>query len=77
MIKARNAVQACEKICAIYDEDTLSKSAARKWFVRFRTGNFDVKDKLHSDRSITEKSDEIMEKVEYDKHVSMWRLPGN
>jgi len=26
----KNAAQACEKICAIYDEDTLSKSAARK-----------------------------------------------
>jgi len=29
-----------------------------------------VKDEPHSDRSITEKSDEIMIKVERDKHVS-------
>jgi len=28
--KGKNAPQACEKICAIYSEDTLSKSAARK-----------------------------------------------
>ena len=28
--KGKNAAQACEKICAIYGEDTLSKSAARK-----------------------------------------------
>jgi len=42
--KGKNAAQACEKICAIYGEDTLSKSAARKWFTRFRAGNFDVKD---------------------------------
>ena len=28
--KGKNATQACEKICAIYGEDTLSKSAARK-----------------------------------------------
>jgi len=28
--KGKNAIQACEKICAIYGEDTLSKSAARK-----------------------------------------------
>ena len=26
--KGKNAAQACEKICAIYGEDTLSKSAA-------------------------------------------------
>jgi len=68
--KGKNTAQACEKICAIYDEDTLSKSAARKWFARFRAGNFDVKDEPRSGRSITEKSDEIMIKVEHDKHVS-------
>jgi len=28
--KGKNAAQACEKICAIYGEDTLSKSAAWK-----------------------------------------------
>jgi len=28
--KGKNAAQICEKICAIYSEDTLSKSAARK-----------------------------------------------
>ena len=39
--KSKNAAQACEKICAIYGEDTLSKSAARKWFARFRAGNFE------------------------------------
>ena len=66
----KNAAQTCEKICAIYGEDTLSKSAARKWFARFRAGNFDVKDEPRSGRSITEKSDEIMVKVERDKHVS-------
>ena len=33
-------------------------------FARFRAGNFDVKDEPRSSRSITEKSDEIMVKVE-------------
>ena len=28
--KGKNAAQTCEKICAIYGEDILSKSAARK-----------------------------------------------
>ena len=49
---------------------TLSKSAARKWFARFRTGNFDVKDEPRSGRLITEKSDKIMKKVKRDKHVN-------
>ena len=67
--KDKNVAQICEKICAIYGEDTLSKSAARKWFARFRAGNCDVKDEPRSGRPITEKSDEIM-KIERDKHVS-------
>ena len=45
-------------------EGAVSKSAARKWFVRFRFGNFDAKDKSHSGRLITEKSDEIFEEIE-------------
>jgi len=67
--KGKNVIQACEKICAIYGEDTLSKLAARKWFARFRAENFDVKDEPRSGRPITEKSDEIIIKVER-KHVS-------
>lgn len=68
--KGKNAAQACEKICAVYGEGTLSKSAARKWFARFRSGNFDVKDESRSGRPITEKADEILEKVQQDKHIS-------
>ena len=68
--KGKNAAQTCEKICAIYGEDILSKSAARKWFARFRAGNFDVKDEPRSGRPITGKFDEIIVKVERDKHVS-------
>ncbi|EFN78260.1 Histone-lysine N-methyltransferase SETMAR, partial [Harpegnathos saltator] len=40
------------------------------WFARFRSGNFDVKDKSRSGRPITEKADEILEKVQQDKHIS-------
>jgi len=38
--RGKNAAQVYEKIYAIYGEDILSKSAARKWFARFRAGNF-------------------------------------
>jgi len=37
-------------------------------------GNFDVKDELRSGRPITEKSDEIMVKVERNKHVSTMEI---
>jgi len=44
--KGKNAVQACEKICAIYDEDSIKISSME--MVRFRAGNFDVKDEFRS-----------------------------
>ncbi|EFN85671.1 hypothetical protein EAI_07018, partial [Harpegnathos saltator] len=62
--KGKNAAQACEKMCAVYGEGTLSKCAARKWFAHFRSGNFDVKDESRSGHPITEKADEILEKVQ-------------
>jgi len=43
---------------------------APSWFKRFQSGNFDVKDAPHSGRPITGKVDEIMEKIEQDRHVS-------
>ncbi|KAG5317708.1 SETMR methyltransferase, partial [Pseudoatta argentina] len=61
-------------ILQYYYNYTLSKSAAQKWFARFCTGNFDVKDESRSGRPITEKSDEIMEKVERDKHASTMEI---
>lgn len=68
--KGKNAAQACDKICAVYGEDTLSKFVARKWFARVCSGNFNVKDESRCGRPITEKSDEILEKVQQDKHIS-------
>ena len=40
--KGDNASQACEKICGVYGEGTVTKSAARECFARFRSRNFDV-----------------------------------
>lgn len=68
--QGENAAQACEKICAVYGDTALSKSAARKWFARFRSGNFDVKDAPRSGRPAFEKVDEILEKVDQDRHIS-------
>ena len=46
------------------------KLAARKWFVRFHSGNFDVKNELRSVRPITEKDNGILENFEQDRHIS-------
>jgi len=69
-----NASQTCEKIRDVYGEDVLSKSAACKWFARFRSGNFDVKDAPRSGRPIVEKVDEIPQKIEEDRHISSYDI---
>jgi len=69
--KGKNAAQACEKICAIYEEYSIKISSTEMVrslsYWKFRC---EKKDELRSGRPITEKSDEIMVKVEHDKHVS-------
>ncbi|KAL9919300.1 histone-lysine N-methyltransferase SETMAR-like [Glossina fuscipes] len=68
--KGTSAAQAREEICALYGQDTLSKATAKRWFSRFRSGNLDVQDAPRSGRPITEKVNEILAKVEQDRHVS-------
>ena len=68
--KGDNASQACIKICGVYGEGAVSKSTAREWCARFRSRNFDVKDEPRFGRPTTEKSDEILEKIEQDRHIS-------
>lgn len=65
-----SAAQACEKICAVYGPDALSKTGAKQWFARFRSGNFDVKDAPRSGRPVIEKVEEMLEIVEQNRHVS-------
>ena len=72
--KGDDASQACEKICGVYDEGSVSKSAARKWFARCRSRNFDVKDEPRPGRAITENSDEILDNIEQDQHISSYNI---
>lgn len=51
-------------------ESTLSQSTVPKCFARFRAGNFDIKNEPHSGPPVTEKVDQILQKVQQDKHVS-------
>ena len=68
--KGKNAAQTSRKICEVYGADAVSERRTQKWFVRFRSGNFDVKDRPRSGRPVTEKVDEILQLVKQDRHVS-------
>ena len=68
--KGKNVTQAAKKICDVYGHDAVSIRVAQSWFKRFQFGNFDIKDAPRSGRPITGKIDEIMNKVEQDRHIS-------
>lgn len=68
--KGKNASQACEKICAVYGEGTLSKATAKRWFAKFRSGDLDIKDEPRSGRPVVKNVDEIFKKIEKDRYIS-------
>lgn len=68
--KGKNAAQAHRKLCGVYGDVCLSERQCQNWFARFRSGNFDVNDEPRPGRPIVEKVDEILLKIEVDRHIS-------
>ena len=68
--KGKNPAQALRKSCSVYGDECLRGRQCQNWFARFRSGNFEVKDEPRPDRPIVEKVDEILEKIEVDRHIS-------
>ena len=91
--QGRKAAEAAWDICMVYGEDVIGKSMARKWFVKFKNGNFDINDTPHSrkpsefDKVLLKEeshqtSRELAEKINCDqKRFSIifiqWDLPKN
>jgi transposase len=47
------------KICAVYVEDEANERTCRKWFARFRVGNFDLDDAPRSGQPVEADDDQI------------------
>ena len=45
------AAVAARKICAVYEDNTIGESMARKWFSRFKEDGFDISEIPRSGRS--------------------------
>ena len=45
-----NAAEAAREICSVYGNGAIPESTARRWFSRFKNGNFDLKDGPHTGR---------------------------
>ncbi|KAM0730355.1 Histone-lysine N-methyltransferase SETMAR [Formica fusca] len=62
--KGKNAVQTAKKICAVYGNDAIAESTVRKWFARFRIGNFDLEDRERSGKPAVVDDDQIVTLIE-------------
>lgn len=66
--KGKNASQTCRKICSVYGDNVLAESTVRKWFVRFKSEIFDLKDKDRCGRPSIVDEDPIQNEIENDPH---------
>jgi len=48
--KDKNATQTANKICAVYGEGAIAERTVRKWFARFKAGDFNLNDQERPDR---------------------------
>ena len=48
--QGKSAAEAQRTICAIYVESVVDESTCRRWFRKFRNGDFDLSDKPRSGR---------------------------
>ena len=48
--RGQKAAEATRDICMVYGEGAIGESTARKWFAKFKNGNFDIDDTPRSGR---------------------------
>ena len=91
--RGQKAAEAAWDICMVYGEGVIGESMARKWFAKFKNGNFDIDnmprsgkcsefDEDHLKALLKEKSHELAEKINCDKKrfsiiFIQWDLPKN
>ena len=50
--QGNKAAQAVCNICAVYGQDAMNERTARRWLLRFKDGNFNLKDMERSRRPV-------------------------
>lgn len=68
--KGKSAAQTVNKICSVYGDDAVGESTVRKWFARFRTGNFELEDAKRSGRPSTVDDEQIQQLVTDNPHYT-------
>lgn len=55
----KNAAEAAEMICAAYGENAVSHSTCKRWYQKFRQGDFSLKDEPRTGRPQHFETDEL------------------
>ncbi|GBP29821.1 Histone-lysine N-methyltransferase SETMAR [Eumeta japonica] len=58
----------------VYEPKAVSLRVAQNWFKCFQSGNFDFKDEPRSGRPVTDKIDNILKKVEQNRHITSYDI---
>ncbi|XP_076302859.1 histone-lysine N-methyltransferase SETMAR-like [Lasioglossum baleicum] len=74
--EGKNATQAANNICADYGEDAIAERTVRKWFARFKAGNFDHEDQEGPGRPSTTDEDMIRTEIENSPRSTLRQLAG-
>ena len=69
-----NAAKAARDICTVYGDEALAERTARRWFTRFRNGNFDLKDADRSGRPIELDESQLDQIIHEDPRLSIREL---
>ena len=72
--RGQKAAEAARDICMVYGEGVIGESTARKWFAKFKNGNFDIDDTPRSGRPSEFDEDHLkaLLKEESRKQVVNW-----
>lgn len=68
--KGKSAAKTRKKICAVYGEDAVNERTCRKWFAKFRAGNFVLDDAPRSGRPVEIDDDKIQTLIKDNPHYS-------
>lgn len=69
-LKGTNAVRVRNKLCEVRGEDCLTERQCQRWFARFRSGNFNLRDAAHTGRKITADDGKIKTLIETSRRMN-------
>ena len=72
--KGKNTTQATNEICAVYGDGAIAERPVRKWFAKFKAGDFNLEDQERPGRAATTDEDQIKTRIENNPRVTTREL---